>query len=58
MTVSLNVVDVIEAIDAAGRQTIRKEHHDAGHQILDLKQMPTKEQWDENKEILHPLMGA
>jgi hypothetical protein len=56
--VGLGVMDVIEAVDAAGSHAEGKEHQDAGNEIVSVKEMAVKEQGKENKQVLDQLLRA
>jgi hypothetical protein len=51
------IVDVVEAVDAAGGETIGEEHENGRPEIDRLEEVTAKKQGQDHKEVLHPLVG-
>ena len=56
--IGLSVMDVIEAVDAAGRHAERDKCQDTRDQIARIKEVAVKEQGQEDKEVLDPLLRS
>lgn len=57
-TISLNILQVVEAIDAARDKTKRGEDDECRHQIIQLQQVIAEENRRKDKSVLEPLQRA
>ena len=54
-SVVLNIMNIIETIDAAGNEAEGQESPECLYEILLIQQVVAEEQWGEYKGILKPL---